>query len=116
MAKILQKKKSNVNKTAAIKSELEKSADGSPQRISQTLAKQGIKVSPAYVSTIKSKINAGKRPNLAVSTRNGHSGQTTQGIDRFATIFECVLESGADEVRRMADRAEQLITRAKGRR
>ena len=35
--------------------------------------------------------------------------------DHFEAIFEMVLESGADEVKSMADRAESLIARVKSR-
>ena len=42
------------NKTKAIKTYMEKNPQAKPKQVSQALAKQGIKVSPQYVSTIKS--------------------------------------------------------------
>jgi DNA-binding IscR family transcriptional regulator len=50
------RRKSNVNKTLEIKTMLDADANASPKAISAALAEKGIKTSPAYVSSIKSKL------------------------------------------------------------
>jgi hypothetical protein len=53
-------RKGGVNKTQAILDLLAAHPNGSPKEISAQLAQQGIKASPGYVSTIKSKSKRSK--------------------------------------------------------
>lgn len=58
MAKKAMKK---VNKTQAVKEYMSQNRKASPKEVSEALTKQGIEVSPNYVSTIKSKLKKRRR-------------------------------------------------------
>ena len=63
------KKKKKVNKTQAIKDALARSPSGSPSEIAAQLAESGIKVSAAYVSTVKS--DAKRKGGKAKKSKRG---------------------------------------------
>ncbi len=74
------KKAKAVNKSAAIRDFLAKNPNAKPIVVSQALAKDGIKVSPAFVSQIKLKVK-----QAAGSTRRKKSGTNgVTGRDSFA--------------------------------
>lgn len=70
------KKKSAVNKSAAIREHLTNNPDAMPQDVSDALRKKGIKVTSQVVSQVKyqmSKRNgAAKRPASPAKSRNGN--------------------------------------------
>lgn len=66
------KKKPSVNKTQAIKETMDKFPSLGPQAIAAKLKEQGVSVTPAYVSTIKSSLK--RRAQKATGVRNGASG------------------------------------------
>ena len=61
MAKKKSVKKKGVNKSQAIRDMLRQQPSASPLAVSESLAKQGVKVSPGFVSTVKSKSGAKKK-------------------------------------------------------
>lgn len=62
------KQKKKANKSALIKSALTEDPNASPKALAEALNKQGLKVTPGYVSTIKSNFLKGKSGGR---TRNG---------------------------------------------
>lgn len=70
------KKKKKVNKTQAIKDALESSSSGSPSEIAESLTKSGIKVSAAYVSTVKSDMRRQARKGKSSKRGSAKSGAT----------------------------------------
>lgn len=109
--------KRTMNKTASIRAELQKDPNQSPKKLAEKLTSQGVKVSAAYVSTIKSKLKTGSSANGAATRKSYRSRQQPvvngHSEDRFESIFEAVLELGVERVKQMADRAEDLIARVR---
>lgn len=115
--------KQKINKSAEVRSELEKSESGSPTEIVDSLAKRGIAVSAAFVSNIKcqdKKKAAGNvaRFDLASSILKGpKSSLSDQQIDATSTLIlkavELVVEVGPKRARDLLDVAEKLVSLAK---
>lgn len=56
---IVARKKGGVNKTAAIKDYFQSSPNATPREVASALNEKGLKITPQYVSTIKSKLGLG---------------------------------------------------------
>ena len=121
------KKRSGPNKTQAILDYRAANPDSKPKGISEALAKDGIKVSPGYVSTIlsKSKKTGGKtgrrgagRPKATRAVKTGRSTKaksksTSSGdvnVDALMKIRDLVKDvGGVDEVRSALSTYEKLV-------
>ena len=113
-------KKKRVSKTQAIRELLDKGENGSPTYIANALAKRGIKVSPAFVSTIKSQekkksgLSNGRR-SRTLSGRTKAAVATTplddlkQASDLLLRAVDLVLCAGAKEARQLINMAEQMV-------
>lgn len=97
--------KKKVNKTQAIKDALNSSSSGSPSEIAAALTKSGIKVSAAYVSTVKSdmkkKGSGGKKSKRAAS-----NGKSSGDLVSLGNLMEA--RKFADRIGSV-DEASQLI-------
>ena len=112
------KKKTTLSKTDAIRVELEQDAAASPKAVAALLTKRGIKVSPAYVSTIKSadKKRNGKpskkpgRPSKAALQMN--NGTSNGGADKLMeAAFDLVLKAGENDAQKYVQLASRLLHR-----
>ena len=68
--------RTKTNKSAAIREALKAHADKSPKEIAEIVSKQGVKVTPTYVSNIKATTGKGKKkgnrgPKTNTQTSNG---------------------------------------------
>lgn len=88
------RRKSNVNKTLEIKTMLNAGDSASPKAISAALAEKGIDASPAYVSTIKSKLKKS----------GGAKGRGRRGGRRAKKTGDEVSISKLVETKRFADK------------
>ena len=110
-----------MSKTAAIREALKTSADGSPTEVAKTLNAKGIKVSAAYVSTIKAsdkrKALSGspvRRSGRPVGSGKNGVGQVPVGDLKEASSLllkavDLVLKSGPKEARELVGMAEQMV-------
>lgn len=89
------KSKRDVNKTQEIKAILDADANATPKAISATLAEKGIEASPAYVSTIKSKL---KKTGGATAIGRGRGGRRAKAAGDNISISTLV------EAKRFADK------------
>ena len=108
------------SKTDAIRDALKESKDGSPTEVAAKLNKQGIKVTPQYVSTIKA--NDKRRAESGVPRRkpgrpagsgksqavNG-AGDLQQASELVLKAVELVMRAGAKEARNLISMAEGMV-------
>ncbi len=119
--------KKSPNKTAAIRDALESSTSGSPTEIAKQLNRQGIRVTSAYVSTIKAmekkkaKSGASRRqPGRPSKTRGKTLGvgsavhDLMQTSDLVLQAVDLVVKVGAKEAKQLVGMAEQMVTRIRG--
>ena len=100
-----------VNKSAEIR-KLLKQTD-SPSEIAKLLRKEGIRVSPGYVSSLKSKLlQAPPGPRK----RGRPTKASNQGEDALEAAFDLVLSVGASQANRLVDVAERLVTKVRASR
>ena len=64
-------KKRKVNKSQAVRDFMAANPAAAPKEVSETLTKQGVAVSPNYVSTVKGQMNAKKGKAETPSTSGG---------------------------------------------
>ncbi|MCZ6641267.1 MAG: hypothetical protein O7F71_06800 [Gammaproteobacteria bacterium] len=113
-----------ISKTAAIRDALKKVKNGSPTEVAKVLNKQGVKVTPAYVSTIKASDkrkalngNSGRKPGRPVgSGRKKMSGSSSvedlrQASELMLKAVDLVLKAGAKEAKQLVNMAEQMVDR-----
>jgi hypothetical protein len=79
------KRKSNVNKSAAIREYFAENPKAKPKAVVVALAEKGVSVNAAFVSMIKTKMKKtgglrGVRKVRAVLSRNGHSAITVADL------------------------------------
>lgn len=110
-----------MSKTDAIRQALKTTKTGSPSEVAKILNKQGVKVSAAYVSTIKAADK--RRAQLGVSTRKpgrppsapvsatAASGDITQASALMLDAVDLVLKAGAKEAKQLVDMAERMVNR-----
>ncbi|MCA9217251.1 MAG: hypothetical protein KDB27_29480 [Planctomycetales bacterium] len=117
------KSKDQVNKSQAVREALEKSETGSPSEIVATLAEQGITVSPAFVSNIKSQEKkrriAARTPNLDIATLlNGVAATPTSPVSSkelesasrlIMQAVDLVVNAGPNQARELLAVAEQIV-------
>lgn len=104
-------KKRKVNKTQAIKDALDSSPSGSPSEIAAALTKSGIKVSAAYVSTVKSdmKKKGGKgKKSMRVSANGRSSGDLVSLGNLMEARKFADRIGGVDEARQLIDALAKL--------
>ena len=111
-----------VNKTAAIKEALAANKDKSPGEISELLKEQGIDVTPAYISTVKSKIKTGgggakkktakkkgkKAPQASLN------GDVLEAGELLASAVTLVKETGVDNARKLVNLASKIVDEVQG--
>ena len=113
-----------ISKTAAIRDALKKVKNGSPTEVAKVLNKQGVKVTPAYVSTIKASdkrkaLNGkgGRKPGRPVgSGRKKMSASSPvedlrQASELMLKAVDLVLKAGAKEAKQLVNMAEQMVAR-----
>jgi len=116
-----------ISKTAAIRDALKESTSGSPTEIAKILNKKGVKVTPAYVSTVKTsdkrKAKTGKRGRKPGRPMGSKSKKTTaattstpvddlkQASELMLKAIDLVLKAGAKEARQLVTVAEQMVER-----
>lgn len=108
-----------VTKTAAIRTALKASKDGSPTEVARVLNKQGVKVTAAYVSTIKAsdkrKADMGKplrkpgRPVGSGKSSIAASADMKQAGELLLKAVDLVLRAGAKEAKELVSMAEQMV-------
>lgn len=95
-----------VNKSAEIR-KLLKEMD-SPTEIAKQLRKQGIRVSPGYVSSLKSK----QLQSPLGRRKPGRPAKSSRTNDAALEIaFDLVLSVGPNQANQLVDAAEQLLTK-----
>jgi hypothetical protein len=111
-----------LSKTDAIRDALKNSANGSPSEVAAKLNKQGIKVTPQYVSTIKAndkrRAESGaprRKPGRPAGTSKATAARTTASSgDDLKEASELMLHAVELVLRAGAKEARQLITMAEG--
>lgn len=79
------KKKRSVNKSDAIREHVEKHPDDGPSAIADALGKQGIKVTAAFVSTVRSNDKRKSGP------KNGRRGRKPKGGDLDSSTLQALV-------------------------
>ena len=109
-------KKKTLSKTDAIRAELRKDAAASPKVVADVLTKRGMKVSAAYVSTIKS---ADKKRNGQPVRKPGRPSKATLPIGGTGSAdklmeaaFDLVLKAGEQDALKYVQLAARLLNRA----
>lgn len=112
------------SKTEAIRDALKNSADGSPSEVAAKLNKQGIKVTPQYVSTIKANDKrraesgaprrkpgrpAGSGKPVAAKTGASSGEDLKEASELMLHAVELVLRAGAKEARQLITMAEGVV-------
>ena len=110
-----------MSKTDAIRKALKETKTGSPTEVAAMLNKRGIKVTAAYVSTIKAAdkrraqlgVAARKpgRPPSATVVRPADSGDLAQASALMMDAVDLVLKAGPKEARQLVDAAEKMVNR-----
>ena len=95
-----------VNKTAEVKKLLAKNPDASPKAVSAELNKRGIKMTPAYVSTIKT--NLRKQPGR--KSLNGRKSTAKGGADMVSASSLKELKKLVDDIGGIPETREMLNT------
>ena len=116
------KSNSQINKSQAVREALAKSKTGSPREIVATLAKNGIEVSAAFVSNIKSQEKkrrlAQGTPDLDIATLlNGVSDASTpvgsKELEAASRLImkavDLVVHAGPNQARELIAVAEKLV-------
>lgn len=116
-----------VSKTDAIRNALKSTKGGSPSAVAEKLKKQGIDVTPQYVSTIKAndkrKAESGaprRKPGRPAGSTKRTSGAPaaavagTMPMDDLKQASELMLKAVELVLRAGAKEAKQLITMAEG--
>jgi hypothetical protein len=88
-------KKESINKSKAVRDYLVNNPKAGPQEVSQALAKQGIKISPKYVSIIKSKMRKGKRRRRRQKAAEVLSVKTGVGVPEIKAAFVLLKQCGS---------------------
>ena len=103
------KKASQVNKSEAVRKVLAKSPNLSPKEIVEKLKSTGVKVTPAYVSNVKSQSKKGRRgrPVASKGRRRGTNGHATGeliSIDALKQARELIENAGGvDKAKKALD-------------
>ncbi len=116
-----------ISKTAAIRDALKEIKNGSPTEIVKILNKKSVKVTPAYVSTIKASdkrlAKSGKRgrkpgrPTGSTSKKKMAATSSTpvedlkQASELMLKAIDLVMKAGAKEARQLVTMAEQMVER-----
>ena len=116
------KTKSQVNKSQAVRDALAQSKSGSPREIVATLAENGIEVSAAFVSNIKSqekkRRTASNKRDLDIATllSGVSSASTTVGSKELEVAsrlivlaVDLVVQAGPNQARELIAVAEKLV-------
>ena len=114
--------KKQISKTDAIRNALKESKDGSPTEVAAKLNKQGIKVTPQYVSTIKAndkrRAESGvprRKPGRPAGSGKSQAASTLPGDDLkqaselVMKAVELVMRAGAKEARNLITMAEGMV-------
>src|SRR5438270_13419969 len=109
------KRKSGINVSAAIREYLKANSDVGPTAAAEAISKQvGKKVSPTYVSNIKSTINGaskkksskrrrrGRKNAVAAVAARAHSNGTVE-LKTIVAVKELLTSIGADKGRQLID-------------
>ena len=92
------KKKSGVNKSQSIRDHLKVNPSATPNEIIEALGKQGIKVSPGLVSTVKStKKKTGKKKGAKRTVKRKLPGAQTVDISALQAAAKFVAAVGDAE-------------------
>src|SRR5690348_414154 len=92
------RKKRTINKSAAVRDHLAKNPAAGPTEVAAALTKQGVKITPAYVSTVKALLKkAGTNAKASGGKRRGRPTRSSRGGD-------VVSIAGLLEARRFAER------------
>lgn len=112
-----------ISKTDAIREALKTTPGGSPSMVAKQLVAKGIKVTPAYVSTIKAADKrrelSGRprrkpgRPAGSGATNGSYSTAGSVKEDLMLKAIDLVVASGAREAHQMINLAEQLVSRVR---
>ena len=114
--------KKKKSKTEAIREALKESANGSPSEVAQILNDRGIKVSAAYVSTIKSsdkrRAMAGRhgrpgRPagSQAMAGSSARTEELKEASELMLKAVDLVVSLGADQARQLISTAEKMVNK-----
>lgn len=125
MAKKKSAPASKLSKTDAIRNALKATKGGSPSAVAERLNKQGIKVTPQYVSTIKAndkrkaesgapRRKPGRPAGSSAKSSNGSANGATMPIDDLKQASDLMLKAVELVLRAGAKEAKQLITMAEG--
>jgi hypothetical protein len=109
------KRKRKVNKRAKILEYLDAHPDATGKVVSAELAKEGVKVSPEYVSTTKSSARSNgkaKRGRKAGSTSGGDMKQAGQ---LMVQAVELVMKAGYKEAQSLIEMAGEVVNKFSAR-
>lgn len=106
-------KKKGQSKTDAIRALLESSPELSPKEMAAKLTSKGTKVTPAYVSTIKSSLKkyrtVSRRPSASRSTQSKAGSDGHVAIDALVEAKSLVEKAGGvDEARKALEVLSKL--------
>jgi DNA adenine methylase len=96
--------RTGVNKSQAIRDMLGKMPDSGPTEVAEALKKDGIKVTPNFVSMIKGKMKGGSSPKKG--KRAPRATQAANGnitLDAIKNARELVAQLGAEEAKKLVD-------------
>jgi len=116
-ANVKKRRKRRVNKSALIREYVVNHPEMGPTAISEQLAKQKIKASPAYVSDIKAKMKtggaAGKPGRKKKASASSPSQDMAQAGSLMMNAIDLVMQAGYKEARSMIDMASKMVERVR---
>ena len=108
-------RKKTINKSQAIRDYVKANRKAGPTEVQAALAKKGIKVSPALVSTVKSnsakKKAAGKKVKVTVKQAPEHTPlqDMKEAGELMIKAVELVVKAGAKEAQQLVSSATEIV-------
>jgi hypothetical protein len=119
-APVKKRRKRRVNKSALIREYMTNHPEMGPTAISEELAKQKIRASPAYVSDIKAKMKTGAAPGkpgrkkkTGAASDSSPSQDMAQAGSLMLNAIDLVMKAGYKEARSMIDMANKMVDRVR---
>lgn len=113
---VKKRRKRRVNKSALIREYVTNHPEMGPTAISEELAKQKIKATPAYVSDIKAKMKTGAAPSKP-GRKKAHASSPSEDMAQAGNLLmsaiDLVMRAGYKEARTMIDTASKLVDRVR---
>lgn len=108
-------KTKEVNKSDAIRDCLKNSSDKSPSKISKMLEEKGIKVTPTYVSVVKSKMYSSKpktsKPNKARKSKAKAKNNAKANLESLISAKSFIDKAGSIEnAKKLIDVVNKILS------